>query len=214
MPIRAVVFDFGGVLFDWNPDYLYRDLIPDAEERAWFLREVCNPAWNIQQDAGRSLAAATASKIAEFPEYTRLIEAFYGQWPKTLRGTLPEGMALLDELGALGTPLYGLTNWSAETYPYAEAHYPLLQRFRHIVVSGREGIIKPDPAIYQLMYQHISSDLPDIHPGEIAFIDDSAINAHAASKLGWVGIHHHSIHHTRRDLLAGGIALQQEPQHE
>ncbi|WP_028456704.1 HAD family hydrolase [Chitinilyticum litopenaei] len=207
MPIRAVVFDFGGVLFDWNPDYLYRELIADAEERAWFLREVCNPAWNIQQDAGRALADATASKIAEFPEHAALIEAFYGQWPKTLRGTLAEGMALLDELEALGMPLYGLTNWSAETYPYAEAHYPFLQRFRHIVVSGREQMIKPDPAIYQLMHSHIASQLPDIAGNEIAFIDDSAVNAQAASMLGWLGIHHHDMAHTRAQLRQHGIAL-------
>lgn len=207
MSIRAVVFDFGGVLFDWNPEHLYRTLIPDAEERGWFLREVCNPAWNIQQDGGRPLSAATASKIAEFPDYAALIEAFYGQWPVMLRGTLPEGMALLDELENLGLPLFGLTNWSAETYPYAEQHYPFLERFKHIVVSGREQMIKPDAAIYQLMYQHITRFIPDIAANEIAFIDDSAINAQAACTLGWHGIHHQAMPETRARLRQLGIAL-------
>ncbi len=107
MSVRAVVFDFGGVLFDWNPEYLYRDLIPDARERAWFLQHVCNGDWNLQQDAGRTLADATAAKIAEFPEHAELIRAFYDRWAVMLNGTLADGVQLMEDLEAAAIPLYG-----------------------------------------------------------------------------------------------------------
>ncbi|UXY16234.1 HAD family phosphatase [Chitiniphilus purpureus] len=205
MPIRAVVFDFGGVLFDWNPDHLYRQLIPDAEERRRFLSEVCSPAWNLQQDAGRPIAEANAVLVAEHPQHAALIRAFYERWPETLAGLLPEGVALMERLEAAGMPLYGLTNWSAETFPYAWEHYPLLHRFRHIVVSGREKLIKPDPAIYRLLFQRMAQDLPALQPAELVFIDDSQKNADAASALGWHGIHHLDAQTTAARLHALGV---------
>ena len=118
--IRAVVFDFGGVLFDWSAEYLYRELIPDEAERRWFLTHVCSPAWNLKQDGGRPIAEAEAELIALHPDHAEFIRAFYGQWPKTLRGLLDDGVAMLRQLHTAGVPLYGLTNWSAETYHHVE----------------------------------------------------------------------------------------------
>jgi 2-haloacid dehalogenase len=200
-----IVFDFGGVLFDWNPDYLYQKLIPDAAERAWFLQHVCNGAWNIEQDRGRSIAEAVAIKTAEFPHYAELIAAFYARWPETLRGLLPEGMALYQALKNAGHPIFGLTNWSAETYPYAWEHYPFLHEITDIVVSGHESMIKPDPAIYQLMYQRILRHHPNTKVGDLIFIDDSLINAQGASQMGWQGIHHTSAANTARILREKGL---------
>ncbi|BCL77277.1 hydrolase [Jeongeupia sp. HS-3] len=207
MPLRAVVFDFGGVLFDWNPDYLYRKLIPDAAERRWFLEHVCNPAWNLQQDGGRPFSEANAALIAEHPQHEAHIRAFSERWPETLNGTLADGVALMEALEAAGVPLYGLTNWSAETFPYAWQHYPLLQRFRDIVVSGRLKLIKPDPAIYAEMHACIKRDLPDVETAELAFIDDSQKNADAATALGWHGIHHTSAAHTAEQLRRLGLVF-------
>ena len=153
--IRAVVFDFGGVLFDWSAEYLYRELIPDDEERRWFLTHVCSPAWNLKQDGGRPIAEAEAELIALHPDHADLIRAFYGQWPKTLRGLLDDGVALLEQLHAAGVPLYGLTNWSAETYHHVEDKYDFMKRFRHVVVSGRIGMVKPDPRIYAHLLEHV-----------------------------------------------------------
>ncbi|GHD61377.1 HAD-IA family hydrolase [Jeongeupia chitinilytica] len=207
MSLRAVVFDFGGVLFDWNPDYLYRKLIPDADERRWFLEHVCSPAWNLQQDGGRPFSEANAALIAEHPEYADHIRAFSERWPETLAGTLADGVALMDALEAAGVPLYGLTNWSAETFPYAWQHYPLLHRFRDIVVSGRLKLIKPDPAIYFEMHARIDRDLPGIAAHELAFIDDNRSNADAASALGWHGIHHLGAASSAQRLRALGLAF-------
>lgn len=148
MTIRAVVFDFGGVLFDWSPHHLYRKLIADDHERQWFLDTICTQAWNTEQDAGRTLADATRTLIDQYPCHETLIQAYYERWHEMLRGPLPEGVAILNALHAAHMPLFGLTNWSAETFPYARAHYPFLQCFRNIVVSGELKLIKPDPAIY------------------------------------------------------------------
>lgn len=205
MTVRAVVFDFGGVLFDWNPEYLYQHLIPDATERKWFLDHVCNGAWNIQQDAGRTLVEATETKVAEYPQHAALIRAFYGRWTEMLNGTLADGVKLMEDLETAQVPLYGLTNWSAETFPYAWENYPLLHRFRDIVVSGRLGLIKPDAAIYQEMFRRIEQVQPGIAPQELVFIDDNKDNAAAASALGWHGIHHTSAASTEQQLRALGL---------
>ncbi|AIG02087.1 HAD hydrolase, family IA, variant 3 [Pseudomonas fluorescens] len=207
MTIRAVVFDFGGVLFDWSPQYLYRKLITGDQERQWFLENICTQAWNTEQDAGRSLAEATQSLIAEHPQHEALIRAYYDRWPEMLRGLLADGVAILEDLHEAKVPLFGLTNWSAETFPYARANYPFLKYFRNIVVSGEVKLIKPDPAIYRASFDQVRAHLPDIRAEELVFIDDVAENANAASALGWHGIHHISPEQTRRELQALGVSV-------
>jgi 2-haloacid dehalogenase len=197
-----VVFDFGGVLFDWSAEYLYRELIPDDEKRRWFLTHVCSPAWNLKQDGGRPIADAEAELIALHPEHADLIRAFYGQWPRTLRGLLDDGVALLEQLHEAGVPLYGLTNWSAETYHYVEDKYDFMKRFRHVVVSGRIGIVKPDPRIYAHLLEHAKQKAE-----HCVFIDDNAKNAEAATALGWHGITHRSGAETSARLRDLGVAF-------
>jgi 2-haloacid dehalogenase len=200
--IRAVVFDFGGVLFDWSADYLYRELIPDDKERHWFLTHVCSPDWNLMQDCGRPIAEAEAELIARYPDHADLIRAFYGQWPKTLRGILSDGVELLEQLHAAGVPLYGLTNWSAETYTHVEGKYDFLERFRHVVVSGRVRMVKPDPRIYAHLLEHVDE------PAErCVFIDDNVHNTDAANALGFHAIAHRSAAQTASRLRALGVAF-------
>jgi 2-haloacid dehalogenase len=207
MTIRAVVFDFGGVLFDWSPHHLYRQLIADDLERQWFLENICTQAWNTEQDAGRTLAEATRSLIAEHPQHEPLIQAYYDRWHEMLRGPLSDGVAILEALHEAKMPLFGLTNWSAETFPYARQHYPFLTYFRDIVVSGEVKQIKPDAAIYQTSLGQVRAHLPDIQPAEVVFIDDVAGNIDAAIALGWKGIHHVSAEHTRERLRALGVGV-------
>ncbi|AZF51998.1 Hydrolase [Pseudomonas sp. R4-34-07] len=207
MTIRAVVFDFGGVLFDWNPQHLYRKLIADEQERQWFLDNICTQAWNTEQDAGRTLAEATRHLIEQHPEYQSLIQAYYERWHEMLRGELPEGVEILTALHQAKMPLFGLTNWSAETFPYAREHYPFLQFFRDIVVSGQLKLIKPDPAIYHASLAQVRAHLPDVQPGEVVFIDDVAGNVEAAVALGWQGIHHVSAERTSAHLRRLGVGF-------
>ena len=192
MAIKAVVFDFGGVLVDWSPDYLYRKLIPDDDERRWFLTHVCGLDWVIRQDGGQTLADGTAERIAQFPDHEALIRAFYDRWHEMIGGMLDGGVATFEKLEAAGLPLFGLTNWSAETFPYAQANFPLLSRCRDIVVSGHVKLVKPDAAIFHEMFRRIDAQLPGIAPHELVFIDDNRMNADAATALGWHGIHHTS----------------------
>ncbi|KTC48270.1 haloacid dehalogenase [Pseudomonas fluorescens ABAC62] len=207
MTIRAVVFDFGGVLFDWNPQHLYRKLIADDQERQWFLDNICTQAWNTEQDAGRPLAEATRTLTDRYPHHHTLIQAYYERWHEMLRGPLPEGVAILKALYAAHVPLFGLTNWSAETFPYARANYPFLQLFRDIVVSGELKLIKPNPAIYHASLDQVRAHLPDIQAGEVVFIDDVADNVEAATALGWKGIHHVSAELTAARLHELGVSF-------
>ncbi|PIB49768.1 HAD family phosphatase [Pseudomonas sp. 2822-17] len=207
MTIRAVVFDFGGVLFDWNPQHLYRKLIADEHERQWFLDTICTQAWNTEQDAGRPLAEATQVLVDQFPHHKALITAYYDRWHEMLRGPLPDGVAILKALHTANMPLFGLTNWSAETFPYARANYPFLKCFRDIVVSGELKLIKPNPAIYNASLSQVRAYLPDIQPGEVVFIDDVADNVDAAVALGWRGIHHVSAEHTAARLRELGVGF-------
>lgn len=200
--IKAVIFDFGGVVFDWSAEYLYRELIPDEAERRWFLTDVCSPAWNLKQDGGRTIAEAEAELIAQHPAHAELIRAFYGQWPKTLRGTLDDGVALVEQLHAADVPLYGLTNWSAETFPHVETRYDFLKRFRHIVVSGRVKMLKPEPRIYAHMLEHVGE-----RPEACVFIDDAPHNAEGARAVGIHAIQHRSGAETAAALRALGVTF-------
>ena len=179
----AVVFDLGGVLIDWNPRYLYRKLFEDAGEMEDFLATVCHSAWNLRQDAGRPVAEAAAEAKALHPDKAALIEAYYGRWPEMLNGAIDGTVAILAEIKDQGTPLYALTNWSAETFPHARSRFGFLDWFRAIVVSGDIGMIKPDADIYEfLLATH------GLTAAETVFIDDKGENVEAARALGFQGI--------------------------
>jgi 2-haloacid dehalogenase len=207
MTIKAVVFDFGGVLIDWDREYLYRQLIPNETERRWFLDNVCKMDWVVQQDGGQSTEEGTAELVALYPEHEALIRAFYARWHEMVAGVLEEGVALVDRLDAAGVPLFGLTNWSAETFPYAWERFHVLRRFREIVVSGRVGVIKPDPQIFALMRAEIEKHLPGVEPHELVFIDDNLKNAQAATALGWHGVHYTGALDTETKLRALNVPI-------
>lgn len=179
---HTVIFDFGGVLIDWNPRYVFRSLFETEEQMEWFFDNVCTPEWNEEQDAGYPIAQAIEERIALWPDYADLIRAYYGCWVEMLGGPLEETVTVLKELKDRGTPLYGLTNWSAETFPYVwenEPYATFLHWFDGIVVSGRVGLKKPDPAIY-----HVLFDRYNLNPEEALFIDDNARNVAAAEATG------------------------------
>ena len=196
----GVVFDLGGVLIDWNPRHLYRKMLPDEAAVERFLAEVCSPAWNLEQDRGRSWEEAIAGLTREHPDKAELIAAYRGRWLEMLGGPIDGTVEILAELRAQEVPLFALTNWSAETYPLALELYDFLGWFEAVVVSGRERMVKPDPAIFRLLCERHG-----LRPEDLVFIDDNPKNAAAAAALGMEGIHFTSPEALRTDLTRLGL---------
>ena len=178
--ISAVVFDLGGVLIDWNPRYLFSKLIEDATEREFFLTTVCTPAWNEEQDAGRTFAEGISLLVKQFPRYASLIRAYDERWAEMLGGPIQPTVDLLEELWTADVPLYALSNWSAEKFPLAQARFPFLARFRGLVISGQERVKKPDPAMFAVLMQ-----LYALEPCRTLFVDDNPPNVDVAVRLGF-----------------------------
>ncbi|WP_374166454.1 HAD family hydrolase [Arcticibacter sp. MXS-1] len=183
--IKAVIFDLGGVLIDWNPRYLYRKIFRQEEDIDLFLERVCTPAWNEEQDGGRSLAEATETLIKEFPEQQEYIRAYYDRWEEMLKGPIGGTVELFKQIKDSGRfGVYALTNWSAETFPIAVQRYDFLSWFDGILVSGDEKLKKPAPEFYELLLSRYS-----LLAEESVFIDDSLRNVEAARKVGIRSVH-------------------------
>jgi len=199
--IETVIFDLGGVLIDWNPQYLFRKLFADEAEMRHFLTEITTPDWNEQQDAGRPLAEATEWLVERHPDYEVPIRAYYGRWEEMLGGAVDSTVELLKRLHAQNShQLYALTNWSDETFPIAVERYNFLQLFEGILVSGREKLKKPDPRIYRLIIERYA-----ITPQRALFIDDSRRNVDGARAVGLQAIHFESPEKLEADLQGLGI---------
>lgn len=181
---KTVVFDLGGVLIDWNPRYLYRSIFENENEMEHFLANICTNEWNELQDAGRSLDEATEVLCIHFPEYDGLIRQYYGQWQKMLKGPISGTVQILSTLKENNYRLLALTNWSNETFPVALELYDFLHWFEGILVSGKEKMKKPDPAIFNLLIRRYA-----LKPAETIYIDDSQKNIHAAAQAGFDAVH-------------------------
>lgn len=183
--IKNIIFDFGGVLMDWNPRYFYKDYFNDDEKMEFFLKNIAVDEWNAEQDRGRSLKEGTEIQVAKFPEYEKDLRAFYDNWTTMLRSDIPENVEVLRKLAKTDYELFGLTNWSHETFPYALANYDFFQLFEgKIVVSGEEKLIKPDPKIWYVLLERYH-----LKPEESVFIDDNAKNIEVAKSLGFISVH-------------------------
>lgn len=198
--IDTVIFDLGGVLFDWNPRYLYRKIFSDPKEMETFLTEVCNHDWNIQQDGGRTWAEAIQELVPKFPHYESEIRAFWERWPEMLKGTIDETLVVFRALQKAGYTCYALTNWSAETWVYPLADYPFLQEFKGILVSGEEHMKKPDPEIYELILSRY-----DIDRTKAVFIDDSKANVAGSKAVGLEAIRFTNAETLKNDLHELGL---------
>ena len=200
-PAAAAVFDLGGVLIEWDPRRLYRKLF-DGDEAAMeaFLGSVCTREWNEQQDAGQRFADGVAQLTGKFPEFAPLIEAYDSRWDEMLGGADEGSVALLAELRARGTPLYALTNWSAEKFPIARRRFDFLEWFDGIVVSGEVGVKKPDPRIFRLLIETHGLD-----PASAVYIDDAPANVAAAGAAGFRALHFESPGGLRADLERAGL---------
>jgi 2-haloacid dehalogenase len=199
--VDTIVFDLGGVLIDWNPRYLYRKIFKSEEEITWFMENICTSEWNDQQDAGRSFEVATAELLAVYPEHEVPIRAWYERWQESIGGAITGTVAILDEIRQQRKyKLYALTNWSAETFPWALDNFEFLHWFEGIVVSGREKTRKPFADIYDILIKrHV------IEPKSALFIDDNVRNIHGAQVAGLQTIRFESPEQLRQELVKMGV---------
>ena len=178
------LFDLGGIFFDWDPNYFFKDIFNKVEEREYSLTEVCNDAWNTQQDAGRTIKEAEAELIPKFPQYEKQIKMYYQNHRKMIRGTYNSSIKVLDKLKKKNYECYVLSNWSAETFVGMKDDYTFLQLFNGLLISGEDNLMKPDVAIYELAISRFN-----LIPQETVFIDDKLENIEAAKKLNLKTIH-------------------------
>lgn len=193
--IKNIVFDYGAVLMDWNPHHLYDSHFGSAEKAEWFLQNVCTYKWNTQHDGGKPVAEGTAELIALHPEWEKEIRMYYSRFMDMVSGQI-EGMEeLVRDYKSRGYHIYGLTNWSAETFPPVREKYPIFKLIEGMVVSGEEHIVKPQPEIFNLLLERFG-----LKGEECVFIDDNANNCEGARAVGLHAIRFENPEQLRRDL--------------
>ena len=182
--IKAIIFDYGNVLLEWDPKLVYRRHFNDDEAIERFLKEVDFMAWNTQQDKGRSFKDGVADHSQKFPQHAHLFQAYHDYWIDSIGTAYWETVDIMKQLKQRGFSLYGLSNWSAETFPVARAKYDFFDLLDDMVISGAVGHVKPEPEIYQLMLAKIGKPAH-----ECLFIDDSLPNIQQANTMGFNTIH-------------------------
>ena len=186
--VKAIIFDYGNVLIEWNPRYVYQDHFPnDPEGMENFLEEIDFMGWNAHQDRGRTFSEGVADLSAQFPQHAHLIQAYQDHWKDSIGRSYTDTIEIMKQLKQKGYPLYGLSNWSAETFPYAREKYDFFELLDDMVISGHVGYVKPEPEIYHVLLKKIKRPAQ-----ECLFIDDSLPNIQQAQKMGFETIHFQS----------------------
>ena len=178
------LFDLGGVFFDWNPKYFFRDVFKSKEELNFFLNNVCTNEWNIKQDAGRSIAEAEDELIIKFPSYAKKIKLYYLSHRKMIKQVYQDSVEILQKLKEKNISCYALSNWAAETFEGMTEDYLFLKKFDGIIISGQEKKIKPFDDIYIIAINRF-----ELTPKDTVFIDDNIENIKTAIRLGFKTIH-------------------------
>ena len=193
----TVVFDIGNVLVAWDPRNLYRRYFEGREDQMeWFLSNVCTPAWNVEQDRGRSFADAVELLVKEHPpELHPMIRAFDRDWHETISGPIHGSVDILKALKANNVPVFAITNWNQDKFREARERFDFLNSFDGIVVSGDERLLKPDLEIFQVFCARYG-----VKPEMAVFIDDSMRNVEGARAAGM-----HALHFTSPETLAGEL---------
>jgi len=199
--IKAIIFDYGNVLIEWNPRYVYQRYFPnDPEAMEGFLQEVNFMEWNAHQDKGRTFTDGVAALSKQFPHHSHLIQAYHDHWKDSIGVAYWDTVEIMKQLKQKGYPLYGLSNWSAETFPYAREKYDFFDLFDDMVISGTVGHVKPEPEIYHLILEKVGNPAH-----ECLFIDDSLPNVRQANTMGFQTIHFTSPEELKQELIEMGL---------
>ena len=193
--IKNIIFDFGGVLVDWNPHHLYDTYFGDKDSADWFLSNICTMDWNVQMDAGKPFEQGVAEKIAQYPQWEKEIRLYWEHWSDMMGDTIPGMYHWILQLKQQGYAIYGLTNWSTETFIQVKDKYSIFQLMDGIVMSGEERVTKPDAKIY-----HILLNRYQLAPEECVFFDDNLNNVIAAQNIGIHAVQFQSTEQAKREL--------------
>lgn len=200
--IAAVVFDVGGVLLDWDPRHLYRKLIDEPARMMSFLGQVCTPQWHLSHDLGADIEASCRDLARQHPGFEDLIMAWWRRGEEMIAGQIDDAVAVLADLKAAGVRCYALSNMEAEKFTLRRSRFAFFDLFDGCVISGIEGVVKPDPAIFRILLSRY-----DLEPDQTVFVDDMPRNVRAASALGMVAIQYSSGSRLRHDLRLLGLAI-------
>jgi len=198
--VKAVVFDIGRVLVEWELRHLYGKLIEDERRLDWFLANVVTEEWHAEHDAGRPLDEMVAERKRVFPQHASLIDVYAERFAESIPGPVPGTHELVEALSARGVPLFAITNFAAGFWDEFRAANPVLDHFRDVVVSGIEKVAKPDPGIFDLAVRRFG-----FAPAQMLFVDDSAANIDAALSLGWQVHHFTGAQRLSDDLRGRGL---------
>lgn len=193
--IRNIIFDFGAVLVDWDPHRVYVPYFGDEARAEWFLTEICPYSWNTQADRGRPLAEITQERVDAFPEWEKEIRMYYDRWIEMMGDEIPGMRQLVSDYKSRGFGVYGLTNWSRETFPLVRDRYPVFGLLDGYVVSGEEMTMKPDPELFHILLKRFG-----LQASECVFVDDVPRNVEGALAVGMHGLLFHDAEQLREDL--------------
>jgi len=198
--MMAAVFDIGGVLLDWDPRHLYRKLIADPDEMATFLGGICTPRWHLAHDLGADTEQSCRDLAAAHPSLADEIMAWSHRSEEMIAGQIDEGVDVLAELKASGLQCLALSNMEADKFALRRARYPFFGYFDGCVISGIEGVAKPDRRIFEMLLSRYG-----LEPATTVFIDDTDANIDVARDLGLVAIRYRPGGQLRRDLRRLGL---------
>lgn len=197
---EVVVFDLGNVLIEWDRARLFSQLIHDRDELQHFLDNVLTLEANRRLDEGAPLAQVAAEVAAAHPEHRELVLAFADRWRETIGDVIEGSVEIVGELAAAGVPIYACSNWGADTFAMVEPDYAFLRWFDGMVISGREGVTKPDPRIFDILCRRYG-----FQPHEAVFVDDSPVNVESAQRLGFDALLFEDPEGLRRFLVERGL---------
>jgi 2-haloacid dehalogenase len=193
--MKNIVFDYGAVLVDWNPHHLYDKYFGSVEKAEWFLNNICLYSWNIQMDGGKPFAEGVAELQAQYPEWSEAIAIYHTRWIEMMGGEIEGMSSLVQRLKAAGYRVFGLTNWSSETFPLVRDKYPIFSLMEGMVVSGEEHLLKPSAAIYNCLLERYG-----LRAEESLFVDDNLANVEGARAVGMQGVQFISAEELERTL--------------
>lgn len=194
-----VVFDIGNVLVRWNPRNLFRRTMKDEARMERFLATALAMDFVSLTDIVEDFSKAIHERACAFPEFARELHLFDERWVETIGGPIEENVALMRRLRAAGRPVYALSNFATVKFAIARGLFDFLGEFDHAVISGHVGVVKPDPRIYQILFERVGR-----RPEELLFVDDQLKNIEAARALGMASIHFGPGVDLERELKAHG----------